>query len=186
MAPQTFNASSSAVWGPRIWSTIHTFAFAYERDDPSAIQRRAFYDFLTSVSTLLPCDECKRHMIDYMAASKMTSPSSSHLSNRKSVIDWTIKFHNDVNARLQKPQIGVDQVSQMYEGEYSCPTGAAGSATRDDVKELPMMFTEFCQSALKSDGAPPDQKSKHIAVMILSFIAVAAVVLLLLRRDGMT
>lgn len=92
---------SPQVWGPRLWKSLHTIAFAYP-EQPTADQQQAARNFLQSLAYLLPCEKCRQHYSEYLQA----NPPA--VENRTTFAMYLNKFHNSVNARLGKDQVAYD------------------------------------------------------------------------------
>jgi hypothetical protein len=58
---------------------------------------------------MLPCDECCAHYQSEFLKNPPQTESRDVLSR------WLVRFHNSVNARLQKPQYSYDTISKDYE-----------------------------------------------------------------------
>lgn len=103
---------SPSVWGPRMWKTLHTIAFAYP-EVPTAEQQQAALSFLTSLAQLLPCQSCRTHFAEYLAKNPPT------LGSREQFAKYLNQFHNAVNTRIGKPTVPYDS-SRAY-GKDSFP-----------------------------------------------------------------
>lgn len=81
-----------AVWGPPLWSSIHTLALKADSDGHEGLV--AFKEFLNSLTFLLPCNNC-RH--DYSKYCSTNPPPEAY-----DCFGWTVRLHNFVNRRLGK------------------------------------------------------------------------------------
>jgi hypothetical protein len=79
-------------WGPSIWNTIH-FLAANVKD---ATQMKHYQDFVRSLSYLLPCAECRKHMRENLI---VFPPEFLQMTP----FQWSWKFHNSVNSQVKKP-----------------------------------------------------------------------------------
>lgn len=54
-----------------------------------------------------------------------------------SMFKWTVKFHNEVNTRLNKPVISVDNAVKMWNGEKVCLEDCSGEQvdTPEEINE---------------------------------------------------
>lgn len=97
---------SQSFFGPSIWKTIHSLAAAAATGDPAQETDRetAFLSFLTALDLLLPCLKCRN---EYIAYKSSTPPA-------KPYFQWTVAFHNSVNARLGKSQFPLLQAEIDY------------------------------------------------------------------------
>lgn len=103
-------------WGPTIWTMIHFFAFNLQKRNT-----QNYLKFIMSLTYLLPCEECKKHMRTNLKniPLEITKNSDSY-----SIFDWSFKFHNAVNVQTRKQEIKDkklienmynDTISQTYE-----------------------------------------------------------------------
>lgn len=79
------------VKGPLLWRELHARPDAYAEDEEA--ERKWWEGFLRRV----PCGQCRQHAIQYERDHPMATESAEGL--RK----WGRKFHDAVNARLNKP-----------------------------------------------------------------------------------
>lgn len=105
------NYRSKSTWGPLFWQLGHLVSFAYPEERVSSEQREQTARFYESLSSVLPCSECKT---DY-AAILTRDPVRPHLANRDTLSRWFYNVHNQVNAKLNKPiTLSYDQVKARY------------------------------------------------------------------------
>ena len=109
---------SSTVWGPSLWRVLHSLSFSIE--DGNKNDRKNFLDFLESLRSLLPCEDCRQHFCLYM---KENSPNDA-----SDLAVWTFEFHNAVNKRLGKPQYVFSDVSKLYMDNH-CDIKCASSSS---------------------------------------------------------
>ena len=83
------------VWGPALWTVMHSFAYAYP-DRPTFEERAAATAFLDSLRDLIPCPECKKHYAENMET------NSPNLETRQAFAAWVVDLHNNVNGRLKR------------------------------------------------------------------------------------
>ena len=48
------------VWGPHGWKFMHAVALAYP-ENPSAEEKKAAFQFFSSLEYMLPCESCKQN-----------------------------------------------------------------------------------------------------------------------------
>ena len=93
-------------WGPAIWMMIHFFAYNLkERNIP------IYFKFIMSLTYLLPCEECKKHMRNNLKTLPLIIDRNS---NNQSIFDWSFRFHNAVNSQTGKRQIEKKSIENMY------------------------------------------------------------------------
>lgn len=97
------------IWGPIFWSTLHIVSMAYP-DSPSYSEKRAAKEYFNALAFLLPCPVCRTHFSEILQA----MPVESWLDNRGSLMEWVWKVHNQVNVRLKKPEISMQEFYNRY------------------------------------------------------------------------
>lgn len=83
-----------SVWGPALWTFLHTAAAAV--DNPEALVQ-----IIEALPKTLPCPECRQHAADYLKV----NPAASAVRDIESASRWVFNFHNAVNGRLGKPAL---------------------------------------------------------------------------------
>ena len=89
-------------WGNKFWFTMHTVAYFYP-ENPTPAEQQAAEQFYSSLSLLLPCPACGAH---YATLIQLTPP---RVGSRMELLEWTIDIHNEVNARLGKRTITLEE-----------------------------------------------------------------------------
>lgn len=84
-------------WGPAVWTSIHSFAMAYE---PSPENARAFKQFIESLIYLLPCCKCRAHLKQNLKQ----LPLEPNLGSKDKLFKWSFDLHDLVNKQLEKPR----------------------------------------------------------------------------------
>lgn len=97
------------VWGPIVWTTIHLFALGYA-EQPTYSEKRAAKEFFNGLQFLLPCPECREHFREVIGS----NPVEPWLDDRGSLVTWTWTIHNQVNARLNKPNVSREEFMAAY------------------------------------------------------------------------
>ena len=122
-------------WGPTWWSFLHNFAATYPCA-PCAADRRAAHRLVESVAALLPCPRCKAH---FQALLKRTPVD---VRGRRALAEWMWAAHNEVNRRLGKPEMELEEALATVE---PCAESAVG--------EAPASFERGCADARASVAA---------------------------------
>jgi hypothetical protein len=60
---------------------------------------------------MLPCEKCRFHFEENLTKYPLTD---AVVSSRYTLVVWLINIHNDVNSRLGKRQIPVEEVIKKY------------------------------------------------------------------------
>ena len=97
------------VWGPSIWSVLHTISF-YCKTPEQAQQFIALCQLLTK---LLPCESCREHF------TKLIYTNRFNYQNQESCFKYTYQLHSEVNNRLGKISPSYDYIYKLY-SNYSC------------------------------------------------------------------
>lgn len=79
------------IWGPILWSELHSRPNKYELDYESEDR------WIGIFTSWIPCGKCKNHFIEIIK----TNPLD--LSSKGNYMKWGINIHNIVNASLGKP-----------------------------------------------------------------------------------
>lgn len=98
------------VWGPSTWRMLHCVSMTY----PSRPTRKHKHDmetFLNSLGNILPCRLCGSNYRAYL------KDHPADLRSRDALVRWMIDLHNDVNHRLRKPILSVDEALEKI---HSC------------------------------------------------------------------
>lgn len=97
-------------FGPYFWGAIH-LACLYA-DDINALGT-----FISSLAEVLPCAKCRVHFAQVLGEHPFPTTGT-----RSEVFEWSVVAHNIVNARLNKPQVTVDQALAIWssgcDGEF--------------------------------------------------------------------
>lgn len=88
------------VWGPRMWSVIHTWALSYplEPSDGDRIATAAYYNNLPN---LIPCPKCGSDFAGIL----IEDPVETALDSRADLVEWSWRVHNRVNVKIGKDEI---------------------------------------------------------------------------------
>ena len=112
------------VWGPPFWFIIHTIAFNYPTA-PSSLDKHNHYMFFTNMQFIIPCEICRTHYTAHLRA----NPIAPFLESKYSLLQWTIRMHNNVNQQSGKPAMETQDVIRLYKQIYGrgsfCPAGAS-------------------------------------------------------------
>jgi hypothetical protein len=101
------------VWGPHYWFFLHTLAMTYPHH-PNAVTKKKYYEFIQNLPLFLPVEEISSEFSKLLDA----YPITSYLDNRDSFVRWMHFIHNKINAKLEKPQISLNEFFVKYYDEY--------------------------------------------------------------------
>ena len=97
-----------SVWGPATWKVIHCLSFKSNKN----IKTNELNDLKNIISQImanLPCPYCASHAISYLSSTNFKS-----IKNINDLITYLFNFHNNVNMRLNKPTITLDEHNKIY------------------------------------------------------------------------
>lgn len=103
------------IWGPHAWFFLHSITLAYP-DNPSMYEKEDIKAFFNTLNKVLPCEVCREHFASHISQNPLTE---SVLQSKKTLINWLINIHNEVNKMQNKPQMTYDDVIALYHGHYS-------------------------------------------------------------------
>ena len=103
---------------------MQALAFAYPiAVDMQGEHRQAFYEFLKSLETLIPCKHCRKHYAEWRA-DVASSPASPIFDGRAALSEAIVALHNDVRRQQGKSTRLYSEVKERYTGsKSSCPVG---------------------------------------------------------------
>lgn len=94
--------SQMEIKGPKIWKWLHSMAIGWDGDIDQ------LQNILTSITNAVPCGECKKHWVEMI----VQNPPKG--KNAEEFFAETVAWHNQVNARLGKPEIPVVEARKLY------------------------------------------------------------------------
>lgn len=107
---------SNEEWGPLLWGIFHILAEKSGCQTISMIQedeRRTWPLFIRSIQLIIPCPECREHFGNFVKEHPFEPPSDYKLL-RNYVRMWFYTLHEEVNARLGKPNFSFESLSSTY------------------------------------------------------------------------
>lgn len=114
--PKSETWKQSDIWGPHYWFFLMTIALSYP-ENPNAIIKRKYYDFLTNLPIFIPNPEIG----DKFSRILDKYPISPYLDNRDSFVKWVHFIHNKINVLLGKPEITFSEAMDNYMAQYNAP-----------------------------------------------------------------
>lgn len=99
------------VWPNSFWYVLH---FAAHHYDPT--KRQGFIDLINSYKNgVLPCASCTKHFNEMIT----NDPVEPHLNTQNELIAYVNNLHNNVNIRLGKNTISINDANEMFSPPYS-------------------------------------------------------------------
>jgi hypothetical protein len=107
------NVPDNAEWGPALWKVLHGLAQLAGRQTNPNIRRDEMLHWkhlLKTLHTVLPCEDCREHLVSYVAHNPIDIPESYEQIGVY-VRTWLYKLHENVNQRLGKPSFPFAQLA---------------------------------------------------------------------------
>ena len=92
------NGMQVSVWGPCIWTFLHTVSFNYKLH-PTSEEKKQYRDFILSLQYILPCNKCRENLKENF---KKHPLKESDLENRETFSRYIYNLHEIVNKMLKK------------------------------------------------------------------------------------
>lgn len=92
----------TALWGPLGWMTLHSVSMNYP-NTPSETEKQICSHFLEMFTETITCHICKNHFSRMLQTYRVTHPE--FLNSKQDFFLFTVRAHNTVNRRLDKPTI---------------------------------------------------------------------------------
>lgn len=93
------------IWGKYGWNFIHLVALDYPIN-PTSEDMDNYRNFFYSLQYVLPCQKCRLNFVNHVSKYPLTNKI---LSNRESLLQWTIDLHNIVNYNTGKQMLTYDE-----------------------------------------------------------------------------
>lgn len=100
----------SSQWGPSGWYLIHHMMYDLKDTTNTREIEDALTLFFNNFGKLLPCGVCRANYNKKLNE----DPFTPHLKNLNDMEQWVYRFHNKVNASLNKPQFTLEQYNKTY------------------------------------------------------------------------
>ena len=101
------------VWGPHYWIFLHTVSYTYPLH-PTAVTKRKYYDLINNFSLFIPNQKIGNDFNKLLD----NFPVTPYLVNRDSFIRWVHFIHNQINKKLNKPEISLQEALKIYYLKY--------------------------------------------------------------------
>jgi len=100
-------------WGPLFWTVLHCLAEYAGKAPPMYLHEelQGWTILLKELQTILPCQECRAHYIQYYRENPLTR--NNILIN---VRIWLFNLHNQINLRNNVAVFPLEQLSITYPG----------------------------------------------------------------------
>lgn len=108
------NINNSNFWGPYWWRTIHSFAASYK---PNPTVKKAFKEFIYSLSGLLPCNISRTQFKNNLNNIPL---SENYLKDSHNLFLWSYLFHDLINKQLGKVSPPFQDIKSQYFNDHIC------------------------------------------------------------------
>ena len=117
--------------GPGVWNTIHRQSYLAQ----TPIKQQQFIIFMKDTCYGFPCKVCRGHCTEYIKNNPLENYLNSTVDDKPlGLFVWAWKFHNTVNARLNKPIMSWDTVITLY-SESNDKVCSLSCLEADDINE---------------------------------------------------
>jgi hypothetical protein len=125
-----------------VWQTIHRAALTADAAPDNELDSTAqMFSNLLQACKMMLCTDCVHHMNAYIAQHPLPS------ARDRALFAYTVSFHNDVNARLGKSIVSLEDARAMYQSsatDTSCPSFAAtGRSASPHGQQTPTQQRHF-------------------------------------------
>jgi FAD-linked sulfhydryl oxidase len=100
------------IWGSPTWFYGHSVTLSYP-ENPSQDDQITMKNFFENL--VFPCTKCNYHYKKHWEKYPLTEQI---LASKKSVIQWFIDVHNEVNKYKKKPELTIDEMMELYQDIY--------------------------------------------------------------------
>ncbi len=126
-------------WGPKTWSILHVCSFMYP-DTPTHNEKLNMYNFIHSLSLILPCPKCKKHFRENIRK-HIPYTDSSPLESKRNLSQYIVDIHNEVNQRNNKPTWTYAQSELHYCGNKMEVCALQNKETTDTTLDINVSST---------------------------------------------
>jgi hypothetical protein len=110
---QHSNSKHPDVWGPAFWFTLHNGASVYPVNATPICAER-MKSFIIGMPIMIPCEKCQDHATAYIEQNYHRL--NKIVNGRQNLFNFFVSFHNYVNERYGKPQMGYEEAYALYTG----------------------------------------------------------------------
>lgn len=109
---QSSDGFLTTVWGPMMWSYLHTMSFNYPVN-PTKEDKQHYKDFVINLQYVLPCKFCRINLTKNFKKIPLTMKD---MKNRESFSRYIYNLHETVNKMLKKTSgLTYNEVRDRYE-----------------------------------------------------------------------
>jgi len=102
----------TSVWGPMLWSYLHTMSFNYPVN-PTSENKKHYKDFIVNLQYVMPCKYCRINLTKNLKQLPLTEKD---MESRDTFSRYVYNLHETVNKMLKKKSgLSYDDVRDRYE-----------------------------------------------------------------------
>ena len=88
----------TAVWGPMLWSYLHTMSFNYPTE-PTRENKTHYREFIINLKNVLPCKFCRLNLTKNLKELPLTM---NDMKSRETFSRYVYNLHEHINKMLNK------------------------------------------------------------------------------------
>jgi hypothetical protein len=102
----------TSVWGPMLWSYLHTMSFNYPVN-PTSENKKHYRDFIINLQYVMPCKYCRINLTKNLKQLPLTAKD---MESRDTFSRYVYNLHETVNKMLKKKSgLSYNDVRDRYE-----------------------------------------------------------------------
>jgi len=101
-------------WGPTYWSYIHMITLNYP-NKPTKKERDKHFFMVRNFIDTLPCPTCRNEINNIINDNNLRNS----LGSKEKFMKYFWNIHNQVNQRLNKPQLSLTKFNKLYSSKTS-------------------------------------------------------------------
>ena len=101
-------------WGPTYWSYIHMITLNYP-NKPTKKERDKHFFMVRNFIDTLPCPTCRNEINNIINDNNLRNS----LGSKEKFMKYFWNIHNQVNKRLNKPQLSLKKFKKLYSSQTS-------------------------------------------------------------------
>ncbi len=99
-------------WGTFLWGLIHTTSIVdFEMPEVQERVTLQALETLRSVASCIPCKACSNHYLEYV---NRFLEQDDNVKKRMALFEYMVEFHNQVNRKLNKPEMTLEQAKEEW------------------------------------------------------------------------
>lgn len=150
------------IFGPMVWSFLHLISFNYEYSETS---KKEMFDYLMSLGTILPCEECRIHYKQNVNSEIGGITLDKALESKETFSLWMYNLHNLVNKQTGKPESSwpsFEKVMNDYMPLVQGGTSCNPSSCNENSSNI------YCKVEILQKGLD----NKDISIIVLGLLLV--------------